>query len=235
MAKIRQLLQSALDIVMPRTCPVCGKALGSTETWLCHSCLNDMPRTHLYETEDNPMEQLFYGKTLQPIERAVGLFWYERKSPYATILHDIKYRHMPRMGQWLAAMAMSEMPNLAETIDVVVPVPLHASKLAQRGYNQSEFIAQGVAQASGATVIHAVDAVRRHDTQTHKNALERWENIRDAYALAPGMEQQLEGKHILVVDDVITTGSTLEACITQLQAIPQVKINVFTLAVTRLT
>lgn len=235
MAKIRQLLQSALDIVMPRTCPVCGKTLGNSEPWLCHNCLNDMPRTHLYETEDNLLEQLFYGKTPQPIERAVGLFWYERTSPYASILHDIKYRHMPRMGQWLAALAIKEMPGLVNDIDIVVPVPLHASKLAQRGYNQSEFIAQGIAEAGGVKVLHALEAVRSHATQTHKGAYERWENIRGAYALASGVEPQLEGKRILVVDDVVTTGNTLEACVTQIQTVPQVKVSVFTLAVTRLS
>lgn len=235
MAKIRQIIQSAIDVIMPRTCSVCGKALGSSEPWLCHSCLNDLPRTHFYGTADNPMEQLFYGKTPQSLEQAVSLFWYERTSPYSAIIHDIKYRHMPHMGQWLAALAMREMPDLANAIDMVVPVPLHVSKLAKRGYNQSDFIAQGVAQVSDATVVHAIEAIRSHDTQTHKSALERWENIKDAYALATGIKHQLTGKHILVVDDVTTTGSTLEACVSQIQNVPQVKVSVFTLAVTRLS
>ncbi|MBO7609460.1 MAG: ComF family protein [Muribaculaceae bacterium] len=235
MAKIRQLLQAALDVVMPRTCPVCGKALTASEQWLCIGCLSDLPRTDLHSIDGNEMEQLFYGKTPAPIEHASGFIWYEKGSNYSNIIHDIKYRHMPQMGQWLAAMAAKEMPELMSGIDAVVPVPLHATKLAKRGYNQSDFIAQGVAQVSGATVVHALKAIRSHSTQTHKSALERWENIKGAYALVPGMERELEGKHILIVDDVATTGSTLEACVAQIQAVPQVKVSLFTLAVARLS
>ena len=232
---IKQWLQAAADVVMPRSCPVCGKTLSLSEPWLCHNSLNQLPRTFLYGTQSNAMEQLFYGKTLQPIEMAAGLFWYEKSSSYATILHDIKYHHMPRMGQWLAQLAMSEMPELASNKSVVVPVPLHATKLAQRGYNQSEYIARGVAQATGASMLNALEALHSHSTQTHKSALERWENIQGTYSLKHDMKQRLVGKHIVVVDDVVTTGSTLEACINELQGVPQVTVSVFTLAVARLS
>ena len=229
---IKNWLGAALDVVLPRSCPVCGKALGGDEPWLCRRCLNELPRTHLDQVAFNPMEQLFAGKV--PIERATGYFYYEKGSPYASILHDIKYRHVPRMGQWLAARALREMPAFGAGITAVVPVPLHADKLARRGYNQSQYIARGVAQATGAAVVEAVKAVRSHATQTHKGALERWQNIQGAYALAPGMERRLAGQHVLLVDDVVTTGSTLEACAAALHAVPDITVSLFTLAVARL-
>ena len=117
---------------------------------------------------------------------------------------------------------------------MVTAVPLHRSKLAQRGYNQSEFIARGIAAALGITYIEALKAVRPHSTQTHKGALERWQNIQGNYALDANKVNQLTGKHILLVDDVITTGSTLIVCASALMAIPDVKISVFTLASARL-
>ena len=229
---IKQWFGAALDVVLPRSCPVCGKALGSDEPWLCRRCLRELPLTHLDQVPFNAMEQLFAGKV--PIERATGYFYYEKGSPYAAILHDIKYRHVPRMAQWLAARALREMPPFANGITTVVPVPLHADKLARRGYNQSEYIARGVAQATGATVVQAVKAVRSHTTQTHKGALERWQNIQGAYGLARGMEQRLAGMHVLLVDDVVTTGSTLEACAATLLDVPNITVSLFTLAVARL-
>ena len=229
---IKHLLGAALDVVMPRSCPVCGNELGGDEQWLCRKCLAELPCTHLDTIPFNAMEQLFAGKV--PIERATGYFYYEKGSPYASILHDIKYRNAPKMGRWLAQRALTEMPDFGAGIDAVVPVPLHIDKLVKRGYNQSLYIAQGVAQATGAQVVKAVKAVRSHSTQTHKGALERWRNTLGAYALASGMEQRLAGKHIMVVDDVITTGSTIEACATALQAVPGITISVFTLAVSRL-
>ena len=151
-------------------------------------------------------------------------------------LSYIKYNGLPRMGHWLAGRAVSDMASshFFDGIDVVTAVPLHRSKLAQRGYNQSEFIARGIAAALGITYIEALKAVRPHSTQTHKGALERWQNIQGNYALDANKVSQLTGKHILLVDDVITTGSTLIVCASALKAIPDVKISVFTLASARL-
>lgn len=230
---IRHWLQAAIDVVMPRTCPVCGAALTADEPWLCRRCLNDLPRTHLHEIESNAMEQLFFGKVL--INRATGFFWYEKGSGFARILHDIKYHHTPRMAQWLASLAVQEAPQFFEGIDVITPVPLHAGKLASRGYNQSQYIARGIAQVIGAPIVPAVMATREHSTQTRKSGFERWKNIQGAYALDPHFATRVQGKHVLLTDDVVTTGSTLEACATALQAAGNVTVSIFTLAVARLS
>ena len=179
------------------------------------------------------MEQLFAGKV--PIERATAYFFYEKGSPYARILHDVKYHSLPRMGQWLTARAVNDMAtsHFFEGIDVVTAVPLHRSKLAHRGYNQSEYLARGIADALNIPYIDALKAVRPHSTQTHKGALERWQNIQDNYAL-DNDTGSLAGKHILLVDDVVTTGATLIVCSSLLKTILGVTVSLFTLAASRL-
>ena len=230
---IKQWLCAAADVVMPRVCPVCGKALDGDERWLCRQCLAALPRTRFEDTDFNPMEQLFAGKV--PIERATAYFFYEKGSPYASILHDVKYHSLPRMGQWLTARAVNDMASshFFEGIDVVTAVPLHRSKLAHRGYNQSEYLARGIAGALNIPYVDALKAVRPHSTQTHKGALERWQNIQDNYALGNDAGS-LAGKHILLVDDVVTTGATLIVCSSLLKTIPGVNVSLFTLAAARL-
>ena len=230
---IKQLLKAALDVVMPRTCPVCGAALGADEQFLCRACLTDLPVTELHTIEDNAMEQLFFGKV--PIEQATGYFWYEKSSPYTHILHDAKYHHAPRMAQWLAARAAREMPDFFAHIDAIVPVPLHTNKLATRGYNQSEFIARGIGEVINKPVTNALEAIRPHSTQTRKGSFERWQNIQGTYVLRNKYASDLQGKHILLVDDVVTTGSSLEACATALKNCQGVTVSIFTLAVARLS
>jgi len=242
LATIKQWLAAGGDVLLPRVCPVCHRPLGGDERWVCRQCLLRLPRTHYEETPFNAMEQLFAGKT--PIERASAYFYYERGAPYAAIVHDIKYRHAPRMGQWLAARAVGEMRAAAagsgdncmfDGIEAVVPVPLHRSRLAKRGYNQCDYLARGIADATGAVVVHALKAVRSHATQTHKGVADRWQNIQDSYA-ATAAAAQLSGKHVLLVDDVVTTGATLTACATALHvAVADVRISVFTLAAARLS
>jgi predicted amidophosphoribosyltransferase len=126
-----------------------------------------------------------------------------------------------------------EASHFFDGIDMVTAVPLHRSKLAHRGYNQSEYLARGIADALSIPYLETLKAIRPHSTQTHKGALERWQNIQGNYALNKNADL-LAGKHILLVDDVITTGSTLIACATQLKAIPDVKVSLFTLAAARL-
>lgn len=233
--KIKELLNSALSVLMPRTCSVCDKPLEVDEKFLCRKCLMDLPRTHYEEIDFNPFEQLMAGKV--PVERCTSYFFYHKSDPYASILHDIKYRNMPTMGRWLTQRAVSEMSgsDFFTGIDAIVPVPLHYTKLTSRGYNQSEFLAQGISRATAVPVIKAVKAIKEHSTQTHKDAVERQKNIEGTFAVAKKHVAALHGKHLLLVDDVVTTGSTLLACATVLkQAIPGVRISLFTLAAAQL-
>lgn len=231
--KIKQWLSAAADMAMPRTCPVCGKTLDGDERWICRKCLASLPRTRYEDVPFNTMEQHFAGQV--PIERATAYFFYEKGSPYASILHDIKYHNTPSMGRWLTARAVNDMAGsrFFDGIDVVTAVPLHRSKLAQRGYNQSEYLARGIADALNIPYVEMLKAVRPHSTQTHKGAMDRWLNIQGNYALRRESEVWA-GKHILLVDDVVTTGATLIVCATALREIPNVTVSLFTLAAARL-
>ncbi len=232
---IKDLLTSAAGVLMPRTCSVCGKPLELDEKFLCRRCLMDIPRTHYEDITFNAFDQLMAGKV--PVERCASYFFYHKSDPYASILHDIKYRNMPTLGRWLTERATRQMlpSRFFDDIDAIVPVPLHYTKLASRGYNQSQFLAQGISRAIGKPVVKALKAVHEHSTQTHKDAAERMLNTQGMYAASRRHCRGLDGKHLLIVDDVVTTGSTLLACATALKAaLPTARLSLFTLAAAQL-
>ena len=217
--KIKDLFTSAASVLMPRTCSVCGKPLDLDEKFLCRGCLMKMPRTHYEDITFNPFEQLMAGKV--PVEHCASYFFYHKADPYASILHDMKYRNMPTLGRWIAERAAREMmpSNFFQTVDAIIPVPLHYTNLASRG----------------TPVVKGLKAVREHSTQTHKDAVERMFNTQGMYAASKRHIPLITGKHVLIVDDVVTTGSTLLACATALhQAVPGIKISLLTLAAAQL-
>lgn len=231
--QLKRVILDAADIVLPRQCAVCGATLGGGEPHICPACMTGLPRTFMHERHFNAMEQLFAGKT--PIERATAFFYYERGSRYAAILHSLKYHNNPRIGEWLAARFANEISpsGFFDGIDAVVPVPLHFTKRATRGYNQSEYIAKGIGRAAGIPVVRALVATKPHPTQTRKGVYERMLNTQGIFALSA--KHNLEGKHILLTDDVVTTGATLLACAELINAaVPGVKISAATLAAARL-
>ncbi len=231
---VKQVISAAIDVFFPRHCPVCKCLLNSDERYICHSCLLKMPRTGYEDDDFNAMEQLFAGKT--PIERATACFYYEKQSPYAAVLHDIKYHDMPQMGRWLAHRIASEWngKGVFEGIDYLIPVPLHYTKLVKRGYNQSDYIAQGIGEHTGITIYEAVRATQSHATQTRKSAMERLDSAQGLYAPVAEANCTLRNKHVMIVDDVVTTGATLLACAESIARIDGIKISLFALSVTRL-
>ena len=235
MISIKRLLQDAASIIMPRNCPVCDKPLDSDERFMCRKCQMQLPLTHFHEIDFNLMEQLFAGKV--PIERAAAYFYYEKSSHYASLLHDLKYRNQPQLGRWLAEQAATLMQpsGIWNDIDTIIPVPLHISKLAKRGYNQSQHIAQGIANVTGITVKPWLKARQAHSSQTKKDKFERLQSAQGLYIPTKAAIAQLQDKHVLIVDDVVTTGATLLSCAQALhKAVPSVKISLFTLAAARL-
>lgn len=233
---LRRWISSATDLLLPRKCPVCHSALHEGEQWVCRGCLANLPVTGFEQIPFNAMEQLFAGKT--PIERAAAYFYYEKHSPYASLLHQIKYHNQPQLGRWLAARAAQQMQpwGLFQGIDCLVPVPLHFTKLARRGYNQSDHIARGLSDVTGLPVYQAIVARRAHDTQTRKSAFERYRNSQGLYVPRPEAPGELAGKGIMLIDDVVTTGATLLTCAEAMAAaVTGVRISLFTLAAARLT
>lgn len=192
-----------------------------------------MPRTNLHNHNFNALEQLFAGKV--QIERASGYFYYQKDSPYSEILQDIKYRNQPKLARWMMAQYAMELKPLGifDNIDFVVPVPLHPIKLHKRGYNQTHFIGHGITDVTSIPMKDCLSARFDHGSQTRKGMYERWLNTQDLYVLKPNISY-LKGKHLLLIDDVATTGATLIACAQELSKIENIKISILTLAVARL-
>ena len=231
---MENLLGYVADLLFPRLCVVCGKELNASERHVCAMCMAELPLTGYHKIEFNPMEQLFAGKV--PVERASGYFFYERGSRHAAILHSLKYKNQPHLGEWLARRFAAELRACGwlDGVDAVVPVPLHRSTLVVRGSNQSEYIARGIASVAGCRVEKLVKAAKAHETQTHKGQHERLLNTEGVFC-ATAEAARFSGKHILMVDDVVTTGATLIACAEALRrAVDDLRISVAALAVARL-
>ena len=218
-----------LDLINPRLCVVCGQRLSANESFLCCVCHLHLPLTHFeLQPIDNPMARLMWGRFV--IERACALYYYEPKSEMAEIVYSLKYRNRPELGRLIGqVMAQRLQPKgFFEGIDALVPVPLSKQRQRERGYNQAEELARGLSDATGLPIFNKV--VKRTafaTSQTHLNANERQENVEHVFQLIDA--QQIAHKHLLVIDDVITTGSTITACAHELQQAPDVKISVLTL------
>lgn len=223
----------ALRIVFPKVCEVCGCSLTRGEELMCLHCNLDMPRTHLHRDDFNTIHQRLAGKA--PIEKATGYFYYYRDSDYARLIHKAKYNGRPIIIKQLVRNFVKELciDGFFDDVDVVQPVPMHWFKQMRRGYNQSEVLAKTLSEVTGIALGHFLSAKRGHKTQTRKNRFERWQNTKGVYSVKN--VKDLEGKHLLVVDDVITTGSTLLACCEAIhEASPTTRLSVLSLGVTHL-
>ena len=183
MTSIKDIFNSFIDTLFPRICPVCNNVLLSHEKHICTKCRIDIPITRYHMQEFNAMEQLFAGKT--PIEKAVGYFFYEKGNPYSNILHNIKYRNNPQLGQYVAKLFAQELlsRDIFRDIDCIIPVPLHHRKKIQRGYNQSEYIAKGFSEVFNIPVHNnIIIAHKSHESQTNKGIYERWLNTQNIFS-----------------------------------------------------
>lgn len=219
-----------INLMFPDVCVVCGNALQKNEHQLCLSCLHDIPKTNYHLMPDNPIEKRFWGKV--PVQQATAYFFFEKGSSFQKLLHILKYKGNKEIGLLMgkyAAIDLLDAPGF-ETIDLIIPVPLHPRKYKLRGYNQSEWIGKGLSLILNKPMdVTTLLRVRENASQTTKTVFERYENTEGIFELSD--KTVLEGKHVLLVDDVLTTGSTLEACIRALLETDGIKISIFTLAV----
>lgn len=223
---LRSAALSVADLVLPRVCIVCGRTLLLSETHLCTACAADLPRTFFAGQRDNPMAEGFNamverelagGSDTQPFSYAAALFYYRGDSPYSLIPQALKYGRNFEAGRYFARMLGSELVRspLFDDVDYVIPVPLHWVRRWRRGYNQAEVIARGIAEELEVPMLTGVlRRVRRTRTQTRLDAAGRYGNVRSAF-LANGSALVSSGNgmphHLLLVDDVYTTGATLLA------------------------
>lgn len=222
-----------LDLIAPRLCVVCGRRLSLTEQVLCASCNVHLPRTgYQWNASDNVMARLFWG--IVPVERAAALFYYEAGSRTANILYDLKYHDHPEIGVTMGQLVGREFSEAGffDSIDLIVPVPLARQRQRHRGYNQSQCIAEGISRVTGLPVgNHVVYRTSFKQSQTRMGRWERQENVQGVFKLTDA--PALQGHHILLVDDVVTTGATLTACAHELLTVGDVKLSFLSLGITK--
>jgi len=230
---ISRIISEAFDglsyLIYPEVCPACLNALRKGELCLCTSCRFRLPRTQYYKDKDNPVAKQFWGKV--NIEAATAYYHFGKGEKVQRLIHQLKYKGSKDIGVFVGELFGMEVAKVQpySEIDIVVPVPLHPSKLRQRGYNQSDSFAEGIATAIG--VRFDPDAVRRvkaTDTQTRKHRYERYENVSSVFELSK--PEDLRGKHVLLVDDVVTTGSTFIACAEVILNVPGSRVSIAALA-----
>ena len=223
------LWDDVISLLLPRICHGCGNQLLRNEKVICTGCYVLIPKTNFHLSPENPVEKLFWGRCL--IERAAAFSYYTRDSRIRRMIHHLKYRGASEIGNELGRIYGNSLikSDFLKGIDLIIPVPLHPSKKRQRGYNQSDLISMGISDASGIPV--GTDILKRTTvtgTQTRKSRYDRWTNVNDIFRVT--CPQRLEGKHVLIVDDVITTGSTIEACANEILKEENTKVSVAALA-----
>lgn len=229
MKKLFQYIEDFWFLLYPHICEACGDVLHKNENIVCTKCLYDLPRTDYCIDLNNPIINLFTGR--MKIEKATALFTFHKGSRFRKLLHTLKYKNKPEIGILLGQELGAEMlkSNNFKDIDYIVPVPLHPKRKKQRGYNQSEKIAEGISQIMKIPVVSDC-LVRKSETETQTKITkeERWRNVYGKFAITNS--EILKKKHILLIDDVVTTGSTLEACGETLLKIDDLKLSIAVLA-----
>ncbi|MFN4123118.1 MAG: ComF family protein [Flavobacteriales bacterium] len=205
------LFKDILDLVYPKTCSSCGIALLDKENVICMQCVHELPKSEWHTQTDNPLTKLFWGRI--PVFSAAAYYVFRQGGHVQRLLHQLKYRNMPEIGIKIGMLYGEDLADapLFSTADYIVPVPLHKDKLKKRGYNQSACFGEGLVQVMRANLdTNLLIRTENTETQTRKSRYARWENVSDVFQVTDA--SRLYGKHILLVDDVITTGSTIEAC-----------------------
>lgn len=223
------MLRALLDLFYPKTCPSCSYPLGDHESYLCTNCRHELPLTHFHKTNDPAVAKIFYGRAL--IEQATALLRFEKKGIVQKLLHQLKYKGQEGIGLFLGAWLGEELKGIPSytDVDVVIPVPLHKKKLRRRGYNQVEKFGEQIAQALDAQYIDDIlIKISNTRSQVSKKRFARWTDTDQIFSIVK--PETLANTHILLVDDIVTTGATLEACITQLNKAKNIKISIAVMA-----
>jgi ComF family protein len=222
-------LADFVSLLFPELCAACGESLVAGEQLICTDCRYNLPFTNFHQAADNIVARQFWGKI--QVEGAYALYYFNKGGKVQHLMHAFKYKGARRIGNLLGNIAGEQLirNSVFNTVDMIVPVPLHKSRMRKRGYNQSACFAEGLAQKLNAIADNDnLVRVTATETQTHKSRFARFENMREVFAVKH--PERLMNKHVLLVDDIITTGSTLEACGEQLLKIEGLKLSVATIA-----
>lgn len=221
-------LEHCFSLFYPNLCLVCERKKPVRGEILCFACQHKLPKTDFHLDPENALMQRFWGRL--PLQAAASLFYFIKGGRAQQLIHQLKYNNKPvvgmRFGQTYGSL-LKDSP-LFQRIDCIIPVPLHPRKQHQRGYNQSETFAQGLSMSLGKPYYpQALERRSFTQTQTRKSRRERMDNVMEAFRLKN--DKALQAKHVLLVDDVITTGATLEACGTQLLTVKDLSLSLATI------
>jgi len=223
------LINDFLSLIYPRYCEACEENLFKHEDLLCNKCLLTLPKGRYHLQTHNELELLFAGRI--PTISVMSLFVYQKCGRVQKILHAIKYQQQKELARFAGKLfaGENEIKNTLSGVDFVLPIPLHKNKLKVRGYNQSQLFAEGICSTLNIPLdAESLTRVRETSTQTKKRKYQRWENVEGIFEVA--YPTKLEGKHVLLVDDVITTGATLEAAWQALKHCRDIKISIASIA-----
>jgi len=230
MSYLYDLWDDFISLLFPRLCYACGNHLTRNENLICTECYILIPRTDYHLQPDNPVEKLFWGRCR--IEKAAAFSFYNRGSRIRSLIHNLKYKGVRDVGYELGRIYGQSLngSDFIRDIDLIIPVPLHPSKKMVRGFNQSDLICRGLSEATGIPVDDkSLSRVTVSATQTKKSRYDRWTNVEGIFSVT--VPEALRGRHVLLIDDVITTGSTIESCTNELLKTEGVKVSVAALAV----
>ncbi|MHB8259569.1 MAG: ComF family protein [Bacteroidia bacterium] len=226
---MKDFLLDIASLIYPRVCVACEGSLFKHEQHICNKCYVTLPKTNYHLQKENPLLKTFYGRA--DVSFASSFLFFQKKGMVQKILHALKYKSKPEVaqlvGKWYAEDLKQD--NTLPAFDYIIPVPLHKKRQQKRGYNQSEYFAKGLSEVLDIPILtHVLIKKQFTETQTHKTRAERAENILQSFAIEH--TELINNKSILLVDDVITTGATLEACMIQLQKHAQISVSVATIA-----
>ena len=221
------------DLISPRACVCCGRRLTPEESVLCARCMFELPLTdYAAAPYDNEMARLFWGHFT--VEKAVAMFHFTPHSRPAQLIYNMKYQGHPETAEHMGRISARQLQGSGffNDIDGIVPLPITRKRQRQRGYNQSEMMARGISEQTGLPIFNrVVERTSFQVSQTHLHFFERRDNVEKAFQLRDG--SAITGKHILLVDDIVTSGHSVIACAKQLQLAGDVKISVLTLGKTK--
>lgn len=225
------MFRDFLRLFIPHICPLCGESMLRDEHVMCFACKTDLPETnfHLYP-DDNSLAQTFWGRT--ELGFAVACYYYTKGLKVQKLVHMLKYKDKKDVGEEIGRHCGQMLKGncILDDVACFIPVPLHKKKKRIRGYNQAEVFANGLSESLGIPVdTTSLQRIAFTETQTRKNRFARWKNVKETFHLAN--PEQISNKHVVIVDDVITTGATLESCISELKKAEKVKVSVIAIAV----
>lgn len=218
-----------ISLIFPRICAACGNSLWKKEVGLCHFCEYHLPKTNFHLDPENPVTRLFWGRV--PVETGAAFLFFNKGSKVQRLVHQLKYKGRKDIGIYLGELYGQSLKYapLFGAAYAIIPVPLHKKKYMQRGYNQSEQFAIGLSGSMNIPVNrHLLTRTKATETQTRKSRFNRYQNVKEIFTVID--PDEWAGRHLILVDDVITTGATLESCIQALSVIPRVRISIACIA-----